>query len=197
MKDSTEERILKATLQLISERGYLGATTKEIARKAKVSEVTLFRHFSTKERLFEEVLNRYSFLPRLRNTLLDVDKISKGFEHVLYSVGMNFFKTLKERKSLVRIMTCEVNVYPEKIRMVYSRFIDQTVKLLAGYFDSLQKGGEIRKCPSEIASRAFLGMIFSFFNAEEIIKNRNVTDQEAGMVIKEFVRIFSGGIKMS
>ncbi len=59
----TKDRILKTGLKLFSKKGYLGATTKEIAKTAGIAEITLFRHFSSKERLFEEVINAYSFLP--------------------------------------------------------------------------------------------------------------------------------------
>jgi AcrR family transcriptional regulator len=51
-------------MQVVSEKGYLGATTREIARVAGVTELTLFRHFGSKQRLFEEMLSRHTFLPR-------------------------------------------------------------------------------------------------------------------------------------
>ena len=48
LKDETRQKLLEATLELISEKGYLGATTREIASLAGVSEVTLFRKFEKK-----------------------------------------------------------------------------------------------------------------------------------------------------
>lgn len=42
------------------DRGYDGSTTREIAARAHVNEVTLFRHFGTKEELFREVLRCHS-----------------------------------------------------------------------------------------------------------------------------------------
>ena len=47
MRD-TRDKILDASLALFSKKGFLGATTKEIAKKAGVAELTLFRHFSSK-----------------------------------------------------------------------------------------------------------------------------------------------------
>jgi AcrR family transcriptional regulator len=48
----TRERILDAGLRTFAEKGFTGATTKEISMKAGVNEVTLFRHFGSKEALF-------------------------------------------------------------------------------------------------------------------------------------------------
>ncbi|HEX9020484.1 MAG TPA: helix-turn-helix domain-containing protein, partial [Nitrospirota bacterium] len=69
MKNETKQRLLEATLKLISEKGYFGATTRDISREAGVTELTLFRHFGSKEKLFEELLNSYTFLPRLKELL--------------------------------------------------------------------------------------------------------------------------------
>lgn len=49
-------RILTAALQVFSETGYRGATTRRIAQVADVNEVTLFRHFGSKEELLREAL---------------------------------------------------------------------------------------------------------------------------------------------
>ena len=51
-----EQSILAATVELLSERGIAGATTAEIARRAKVTERTLFRYFPSKSDLVRRVL---------------------------------------------------------------------------------------------------------------------------------------------
>jgi len=189
----TKERLLEATFKLISEKGYLGATTREIAHRAGVTELTLFRHFGSKERLFEEVLKRYTFLPKLKGLLPELKDMS--YNESLFVLGERFIETLKERKSLIKIMFSEINLYPEKIKDIYSNFIDEVIKTLAGYFKSLQKDGIIRQFPAEIAARAFLGMIFSYFLSEEILLNRTLNNKEIKIVLKEFIDIFICGVR--
>jgi AcrR family transcriptional regulator len=189
----TKERLLEATFKLISEKGYLGATTREIAYRAGVTELTLFRHFSSKERLFEEVLKRYTFLPKLKGLLPELKDMS--YNESLFVLGERFIETLKERKSLIKIMFSEINLYPEKIKDIYSNFIDEVIKTLAGYFKSLQKDGIIKQFPAEIAARAFLGMIFSYFLSEEILLKRTLNNKEIKIVLKEFIDIFICGVR--
>jgi AcrR family transcriptional regulator len=50
--------LLNAALEVFASRGYAGSTTREIARRAGVSEGLLFRHFGTKVALFEEAVVR-------------------------------------------------------------------------------------------------------------------------------------------
>lgn len=49
--------IKDAALQLFAEKGYAGATTLEIARRADVSETLLFRHFGGKANLYDAVVS--------------------------------------------------------------------------------------------------------------------------------------------
>jgi AcrR family transcriptional regulator len=46
-----DEQIYRAVIQTVSENGYTGSTTKELAAAAGISEVTLFRKYGSKEQL--------------------------------------------------------------------------------------------------------------------------------------------------
>src|SRR5574339_309511 len=50
------EQLLQAALKVYSTSGVRGATTKRIAQAAGVNEVTLFRHFGSKDALLQEAL---------------------------------------------------------------------------------------------------------------------------------------------
>jgi AcrR family transcriptional regulator len=50
------EKILHAAARVYAESGYRGATTRRIAREAGVNEITLFRHFGTKDVLLHEAI---------------------------------------------------------------------------------------------------------------------------------------------
>ena len=51
-----DEEIYQAVVQVISERGYAGATTKQMAEAANVSEVTLFRKYENKQQLIQQAI---------------------------------------------------------------------------------------------------------------------------------------------
>ncbi len=51
--DGVRARLLKASHELFTERGYRATTTKEIAARAGVAEPTLFRHLGSKVEAFE------------------------------------------------------------------------------------------------------------------------------------------------
>src|ERR1700749_523604 len=53
---TTEDRILDAAHAVFAKLGVTGATTREIARRANVNEVTLFRLFRNKDELLRRVI---------------------------------------------------------------------------------------------------------------------------------------------
>ncbi|MGC2063281.1 MAG: TetR/AcrR family transcriptional regulator [Thermodesulfovibrionales bacterium] len=191
MQKNTRDKILDAGLKLFSTKGYLGATTKEIARVAGVAELTLFRHFASKERLFEEVLKHDSFLPVLRKMLPTVSGLS--YEEALVRIARKQLLALKRRKGLIRIMHSEISRYPEKIRGIYHAFIDEMVNTLSTYFEGLVKSGALREFDTALGARAFFGMFYSYFNSQEFLMLGRYQTPDTDRVVREYVRIFVRG----
>jgi AcrR family transcriptional regulator len=186
----TRDRILEAALGLFSKKGFLGATTRQIAEEAGTAEVTLFRHFSSKERLFEEVINTYTFLPALRELLPEVERMP--YEDALACIARRYLDALALRGDLVRIMQTEVRRYPEKVHRVYQVFIEEMFGTLASYLARMQQRGALRSFDSALGARAFLGLFFSYFNLQGFLRKRQrASDRERA--VREFVGIFVRG----
>jgi len=191
-KTDTKKRLLEATLKLISEKGYMGATTREIAQEAGVTELTLFRNFGSKERLFKELLGSYTFLPRLKELLPELDGLAS--REALELIATRFLLTLKERKSMVKIMYSEYTTYPENIREVYNKFVLEMRTTLAAFFAGLQKRGVLRKNISPaMTARMFLWILFSYFRSEEIMQSSGMKKTAMEKNIREMIDIFMSG----
>ncbi len=67
-KKSTKTRLIEAALDLFAERGVTETTTKAVAERAQVNEVTLFRHFGNKHGLLLAVMEDYAVFAQLGNT---------------------------------------------------------------------------------------------------------------------------------
>lgn len=187
----TRNNILESALQLFSMKGYLGATTKDIASRAHVAEITLFRHFPSKEKLFEDTINNFSFLPALKEMTPGLKEMS--YRDALITIAHKFLERLSERRELIRIMQGEMAAYPVKVREIYQSMVGEIFSTLASYFRELQSDGHLREFQPELAAKAFLGMFFAHFNSLEFLseKKRQRVDNRA--VIREFVEIFIQG----
>lgn len=189
--NGARDRILEAGLKLFSKKGYIGATTREIAEKAGVAEVTLFRHFPSKAVLFEEMINTYSFLFTLKGLLPELKEMD--YRDALIEIARRFLNKLSERKDLISIMQTEIHIYPSKVKEIYHNFLDETFKTLASYFRELQGRKVLVDFNPEFGARAFLGMFFSYFNAQKFLIRKKYAHSDESAVIEEFVNIFVKG----
>lgn len=57
-QDDVRSRILSAAEEVFAERGYAGATTREIAERAGIGKRMLFYYFPTKDAVYRSVLER-------------------------------------------------------------------------------------------------------------------------------------------
>ncbi len=58
-KISSKDKILKAALTLFTKKGIKSTTTKELAKKAKVAEGTIYIHFKSKEEIAHYLFKHY------------------------------------------------------------------------------------------------------------------------------------------
>ena len=59
MVEKTKNKIVDSTLALIDKKPFPQVTTKEIAEKSGVAEVTLFRHFVNKESILSYLVDKF------------------------------------------------------------------------------------------------------------------------------------------
>jgi AcrR family transcriptional regulator len=191
MSKNTRDKILEAGLKLFSTKGYLGATTKEIAKTAGVAEPTLFRQFASKESLFGEVLKRNSFLTVLKELIPEISGIP--YEQAMVEIAKKLLHALTLRKEMIKIMHSEMGRYPEKIQEIYHSFIDEMIRTLASFFNDLINNGKLKEFDAELGARAFFGMFFSYFNAQEFLMRKKFRKGDPEKVVREFVKIFVHG----
>jgi hypothetical protein len=80
-----------------------------------------------------------------------------------------------------------------KVKEIHHNFLDEMVSVLASYFSDLQRGGLLRDFNAELGARAFLGMFFSFFNAQRFLPKNEAKNTDTELVITAFADIFITG----
>jgi AcrR family transcriptional regulator len=191
--EEARARILQTALKLFSTYGYAGTTTREIARGAGVAEVTLFRHFPTKERLFQDVVAAYLPGPDFRELVAAARKLE--YRHALESIAAAFLDALRERQDLVLIMYMESRRHFALMERVYAALVADLTALIAGYFRDLQEQGLIRPLHPTAAAMALLGLCLTYYESQELFPNRGMAGISPPQLMGEFIDIFLAGTK--
>ncbi|KAF5045264.1 hypothetical protein SDC9_48557 [bioreactor metagenome] len=133
-EEDTRERILNAAREVFSKKGYAGSTTKEISLVAEVAEITLFRHFETKNNLFCETISKFIVKPMLNFNSLQINS-----EQVIQRIIEERTYTLRKNKDLF-ICTIYEAQYNEEIKeMLKSIFSKVFYELMNFMKDGCEK----------------------------------------------------------
>ncbi|MFN8059776.1 MAG: helix-turn-helix domain-containing protein [Vicinamibacterales bacterium] len=103
------EALLHATLKVYAEAGTRGATTRRIAQEAGVNEVTLFRHFGSKEALIREALGAGAE----RALAVGLPAHPEDPEAELTAFCRQHHRALAEARSVIRKVMGEFEEHPD------------------------------------------------------------------------------------
>ncbi len=161
--DTTRTALMRSGLELLAEKGYKGATTREIAARAGVSEVTLFRHFGSKEALLQEAVQKLT--PPLEQVL---PLRTRNLEADLLHLTERYVQMLEANQGLLVRLLPELARHPELRGAEGPAGFNRAISSVLEYITGLQKAGLLREESPFQAALALLGPLFArvlFFGA--------------------------------
>lgn len=189
--DKTEQKIVDATIFLLDKEGMNGTTTKKIAKKAEVSEVTVFRKFKSKDNLLKIAKIYYSdyFLEKISDIFTNYE--DTDLESLLKHIWGKLVNFLDNNLDIIKIALDELMSNPEEEK-IFSKFSDEVLKNLTNIFQEQIDKGKIRKInPSAAALTVFSviveGIIFWKFESK-------VSNDDTNKYPDDFLDIFIKGI---
>ena len=146
---SIEERIINASFQILEKEGISKTTTKKIAERAGVSEVTLFRKFKNKQNLIE--LSKDYYCEYLIKNLEDIFEFEKNIsvEEYLKTRFEKFVNLTDHELNTIKIGIEEVRDIPTEYKL-YPRITDTIQNKLSEFFALKIKQNKIRAVNPDI-----------------------------------------------
>ena len=155
------QRLLTAAARVFAREGLVGATTRAIAREAGVNEVTLFRHFQTKDRLLAAVVGQ-NFGPDAPQFPPPLQASTGDLRADLTAYAKHYEKLLQENLPLIRTMLAEIHHHADHERHVFKAvFRPLRDALVARLAAARSSAGAKAAASPEILADLFGGMIFT------------------------------------
>jgi AcrR family transcriptional regulator len=147
-----ETKIFSAAINILMSLGYDGATTKEIADKAGVNEVTLFRKYESKAGLFKKAIEH-----QLADTPLDKIVYTGDLEGDLLTIVEAYVETNETYGDIIPIILIELPRNPDLQDAIDAPYknVQGIIKVLQKY----QKQGLLKSESPLTALNALLGPI--------------------------------------
>lgn len=190
MFDETQCKIIHATMELIMERGYTAATTRDIADRAGINECTIFRKFKGKK----EIVLSAMTLPEWNPCLRKEDFVYRGdLEEDLISFARVYMKKVTPQMVKVSIGLRTPELFPETAEGILE--VPKVFKkVLTDYFREMYEKGTIQNDHFESMAMTVLSMNFGFVFLKASFGEK-LTELEKEQYIEESVRSFVSGIK--
>lgn len=140
--DCTRQKLLRAADAAFTELGFQSATTREIARRAGVNEVTLFRHFRTRSDLVRAVISETikAEAAFMDNHQFDGHDLRGAISHYVEA----YVGVVERREAVARIVIGEGHLLPKDIQDTIIDAIVPIKERIADWLRQAQQNGLVR-----------------------------------------------------
>jgi AcrR family transcriptional regulator len=181
---TVRDQLLESAARVYAEVGYRGATTRRIAQDAGVNEITLFRHFGSKEALLHEAIARAGAVPED----LALPDEPREPEQELAAWARAHLTRMAGRRALIRTCMGEMQEHPDIFSSI-DKPPEQAAAALARYLRRLRERGLARAAFDErIAAAMLMGTLFGDAMGRDIMPAMFARGVDAS--VREYVRLF-------
>lgn len=193
-KQETRQRILKAALALFGEKGYVATSTREIAEKAGVNHLTLFRHFGSKEALFRESVVSHVSIGDFLNEIRE--RLTGNVKQDLDNICRAFFKENASKGTLMWLWFYESRTNSE-VAELFAEIPHHLVDFLSAYMMSLSRDRDENIIQTyRVLSAMFFGQLTQYilWNAHPVTEG--LFPETPDPFIKECVDLFAARFEL-
>ena len=196
-RKSTKDRLIEAALDLFAEKGVTETTTKAVAERARVNEVTLFRKFGNKHRLMLAVIEDSAIFAKLVHNLVKSAGDRPTVAEFIRAYAGESLKTLEKAPDLIRSIVGGAGNYPLENRMALGKGLTEANRYVADYLRKAIATEELETylTPEQIISllNELLVGYFTIKSTCEGYEGYELWDNEADF-LDGLVSLFVGGI---
>ena len=157
MELSTEEKIIQAAEKVFIRAGYDGARMQDIADEAEINKALLHYYFRSKEKLFEQILQRkmMAFLPKIQLIVKTEMTVLDKFEGIVDG----YLKMLSENPRLPIFLLFSTYRNPDILEHMPREVFNDLISFLRKAI----KQGSLKKIDPEHLLLSIMGMcVFPF-----------------------------------
>ncbi len=151
---NTRERLVRAALDLFTTQGYHASTTPQVARRAGVAEGTIYRHFTSKEQLLNEI---YRGAVRMFTQIIEQTPARSMCRTRMNEIADRWGQVAADDPPLVKLVFVSppAGLLDERSREAFEQLRVELEKVVA----SGKAAGEIRPGPAYLWTDVWLQLV--------------------------------------
>lgn len=187
----TRQQILAAAQESFIKHGYHGTSMRRIAKGAGIALGGIYNHFPSKESLFRTVFDQNHPYREVLPALQDAQ--GEDLEGVVRDAAESMTQALERQPGFLNLMLIEIVEFEGKHM---PDLFEQVLPELLNIATRLERQGErLRQIPIFTLLRAFVGLFFSYYLTEFMMREvAELKTLEEEAVFEDFVEIFLHGV---
>ena len=157
--ETRRQQILKVATELFASKGYEGATTREIARRARVNEAIIFRHFPTKEDLYWAVIEAKCEADAGQATMRSILEGGDDIRLTLVRLAEAMLRRREKDQTLMRLLLFSALENHRLSHRFFQTYVADYYLMLGDFIQRNIDSGSFRAADAKLAARGFLGML--------------------------------------
>ena len=192
--EERREQILEVAVKLFSRNGFDRTTIREIARAAGINEATIYKHFETKEELYDAIIERFIEFGSQLLKRTDLEK-HEQLEELLSSVATELLGLMNRDTTLPRLLLYSaLQNHP-----FCERFYREISSSFLGVLEERLRQGQLENryldsIDPVVTARSFLGMMVFYVISQHIVDAKQWEPIDAGEYASQTIGIFLRGI---
>ncbi|MDX9872013.1 MAG: helix-turn-helix domain-containing protein [Clostridia bacterium] len=190
-KEERRKQILAAATKLFVEKGYHTTRTKDIAQACAVTEPVIYKHFSSKEELFLEVIASIAG-ETFNNISFDS---ANDTEDILTSFVLNKAESINNNFSLFKRLLSELMDNERIRRDYYDKFLPRLAHPLIFYLDQLKEQKMIKEeTSSKVILLGLAGIMMIGSLAKNLEEKSAYADIDSRELYRQMMHIYLHGL---
>ena len=191
--DQRRAAIVRTAIHLFAEKGFRGATTRELAAAAGITEPVLYRHFRTKRDLYTAIIEAKAGEASLYAA--DLAQLARrGDDREFFlAVGELVLKRYQSDPEISRLLLFSSLERHELADLFLDKLFLDFYKLVAAYIRRRTRAGAFQKVNPETATRGFIGMI-AYHGLFSLLFPNRFPIANRTRVVDQMVTVFLSGI---
>jgi len=157
--EQKRRKILDAGRQLFMTQGFADTSMDQVTAKSGVSKATVYNHFPSKEKLFEEAVRDraeevFAKLPKLNPNSGNPEEILTSYFHTLLQVLLS-----EEGAGMCFLLLSEGRRFPDNARLIYEFGFGRGLREMAEFLKELDIMATLRVPEPHWAAEKLLGIV--------------------------------------
>jgi len=168
--EDRREQIIDAAMKVFSQKGFLRATNKDIAREAGITPGLIYYYFGNKEALLTAILETRSPFKLLTSLPTEVFELPPEFFLRMLLQRVLSIVESENIIQLIRMLLPEI-VHNQEFVQIPLSFFQRLVEFLSNYLQAQIDKGRLRQVDVSLTAQVFIGSVMGFVLRRQVLRD--------------------------